>query len=122
MDGLLDAEEVVPTLDRQRRVGRSRVHEPASPQAAAKQTVEDVLAARQFGTARQRQQVMVGVRLGQPHRPAAPGPRPPGRPGDACATSFETQGWKVQREFYYNDAGVQIQTLAHSVQAPGSTV
>ena len=27
------------------------------------------------------------------------------------------QGWEVTREFYYNDAGVQIDKLARSVQA-----
>ncbi|MCY0389071.1 arginine--tRNA ligase [Robbsia sp. Bb-Pol-6] len=37
--------------------------------------------------------------------------------GDALGHVLETQGWDVWREFYYNDAGVQIQTLAHSVQA-----
>jgi len=37
--------------------------------------------------------------------------------GDAIAAVLTTQGWAVQREFYYNDAGVQIQTLALSVQA-----
>lgn len=37
--------------------------------------------------------------------------------GDALAHVLDTQGWDVWREFYYNDAGVQIQTLAHSVQA-----
>ena len=37
--------------------------------------------------------------------------------GDALANILETQGWEVYREFYYNDAGVQIQTLAVSVQA-----
>ena len=37
--------------------------------------------------------------------------------GDAVCKLFETQGWEVTREFYYNDAGVQIATLAHSVQA-----
>ena len=37
--------------------------------------------------------------------------------GDAICHLFETQGWAVTREFYYNDAGVQIQTLAMSVQA-----
>jgi arginyl-tRNA synthetase len=26
-------------------------------------------------------------------------------------------GWKVSREFYYNDAGVQIENLAKSTQA-----
>lgn len=37
--------------------------------------------------------------------------------GDALAHLLKTQGWDVWREFYYNDAGVQIQTLANSVQA-----
>ena len=47
--------------------------------------------------------------------------------GDAMAAVMQTQGWKVHKEFYYNDAGVQIQTLATSVQArakglkPGDT-
>ncbi len=37
--------------------------------------------------------------------------------GDALAALFDAQGYDVTREFYYNDAGVQIQTLANSVQA-----
>jgi arginyl-tRNA synthetase len=37
--------------------------------------------------------------------------------GDAICNLFETQGCAVQREFYYNDAGVQIATLAASTQA-----
>ncbi len=36
--------------------------------------------------------------------------------GDAICNLFETQGADVHREFYYNDAGVQIQTLATSTQ------
>lgn len=36
--------------------------------------------------------------------------------GDAICNLYETQGWDVHREFYYNDAGVQIQTLANSTQ------
>ena len=36
--------------------------------------------------------------------------------GDAICNLFETQGWSVHREFYYNDAGVQIDTLAKSTQ------
>ena len=36
--------------------------------------------------------------------------------GDAICNLFATQGWGVHREFYYNDAGVQIQTLANSTQ------
>ncbi|MDB5822833.1 MAG: argS [Herminiimonas sp.] len=47
--------------------------------------------------------------------------------GDALSALFESQGHEVTREFYYNDAGVQIATLANSVQArarglkPGDT-
>jgi arginyl-tRNA synthetase len=37
--------------------------------------------------------------------------------GDAMSSLFEAQGYQVTREFYYNDAGVQIATLATSVQA-----
>jgi len=47
--------------------------------------------------------------------------------GDAICRLLQTQGWTVSREFYYNDAGVQIQNLALSTQArahgykPGDT-
>jgi arginyl-tRNA synthetase len=37
--------------------------------------------------------------------------------GDAICALLEAQGYTVLREFYYNDAGVQIATLALSVQA-----
>jgi arginyl-tRNA synthetase len=37
--------------------------------------------------------------------------------GDALANLLTAQGWQVSREFYYNDAGVQIANLALSVQA-----
>ncbi|KAF9396880.1 hypothetical protein CPC16_006377 [Podila verticillata] len=37
--------------------------------------------------------------------------------GDVLANVLSTQGWQVHREFYYNDAGVQINNLALSVQA-----
>ncbi|MBX3674339.1 MAG: arginine--tRNA ligase [Burkholderiales bacterium] len=36
--------------------------------------------------------------------------------GDAISSLLEWQGWKVLREFYYNDAGNQIANLALSVQ------
>lgn len=37
--------------------------------------------------------------------------------GDALCNLYAAQGWEVYREFYYNDAGAQIATLANSVQA-----
>ena len=36
--------------------------------------------------------------------------------GDAIAALLEWTGWKVSREFYYNDAGAQIMNLARGVQ------
>ena len=37
--------------------------------------------------------------------------------GDSIARVLDANGWNVVREFYYNDAGVQIMNLALSVQA-----
>ncbi|MBN8736608.1 MAG: arginine--tRNA ligase [Xanthomonadales bacterium] len=37
--------------------------------------------------------------------------------GDTLARLYSATGWKVWREFYYNDAGAQIANLALSVQA-----
>jgi len=37
--------------------------------------------------------------------------------GDCIARLLEADGWAVTREFYYNDAGAQIDNLALSVQA-----
>jgi arginyl-tRNA synthetase len=37
--------------------------------------------------------------------------------GDSISNLLETQGWRVTREFYYNDAGAQIEALAASVHA-----
>ncbi len=37
--------------------------------------------------------------------------------GDCIARVLDANGWQVRREFYYNDAGVQIENLAKSTQA-----
>ncbi|MEQ1513496.1 MAG: arginine--tRNA ligase [Lysobacteraceae bacterium] len=37
--------------------------------------------------------------------------------GDCIARVLDANGWRVMREFYYNDAGVQIENLAKSTQA-----
>jgi arginyl-tRNA synthetase len=37
--------------------------------------------------------------------------------GDCIARVMAANGWKVKREFYYNDAGVQIENLARSTRA-----
>ncbi len=42
--------------------------------------------------------------------------------GDAICNLYTSQGWQVHREFYYNDAGVQIDTLTKSTQLRGQGV
>jgi arginyl-tRNA synthetase len=42
--------------------------------------------------------------------------------GDAIATLLEWTGWKVTREFYYNDAGAQIENLTLSVLARAAEI
>lgn len=37
--------------------------------------------------------------------------------GDCIARLLDASGWEITREFYYNDAGVQIDNLTRSVQA-----
>jgi len=58
-----------------------------------------------------------GVRLGQPHRAAARGHGRQAALGDAIGALLESQGSRVTREYYYNDAGAQIRNLGLSVQA-----
>ncbi|GAB3766062.1 arginine--tRNA ligase [Ramlibacter monticola] len=86
--------------------------------AAKQQVVREVLAAAGgFG-----QQPLHGRRVlvefvsANPTGPLHVGHGRQGALGDAICNLYATQGWNVHREFYYNDAGVQIQTLATSVQ------
>jgi arginyl-tRNA synthetase len=63
------------------------------------------------------QKVMVEFVSANPTGPLHVGHARQGALGDSICNLFETQGWDVTREYYYNDAGVQIQTLALSTQA-----
>ncbi len=88
--------------------------------AAAKQAVvSEVLAGgAQFGRQTQRDdKVLLEFVSANPTGPLHVGHARQAALGDAICNLFETQGWRVTREFYYNDAGVQIATLASSVQA-----
>jgi arginyl-tRNA synthetase len=62
-------------------------------------------------------QVMVEFVSANPTGPLHVGHGRQGALGDAMCKLLQTQGWQVHREFYYNDAGVQIATLARSTQA-----
>ncbi len=91
--------------------------------AAAKQTVvAEVLAAgaaygRRTGEEGTGQKVLVEFVSANPTGPLHTGHTRQAALGDAICSLLERQGWHVTREFYYNDAGVQIATLAASVQA-----
>jgi arginyl-tRNA synthetase len=61
--------------------------------------------------------VMVEFVSANPTGPLHVGHGRQGALGDSICNLLATQGWQVHREFYYNDAGVQIATLAASVQA-----
>ncbi|OYW65810.1 MAG: arginine--tRNA ligase [Hydrogenophilales bacterium 12-64-13] len=69
------------------------------------------------GDAGQGQRVLVEFVSANPTGPLHVGHGRQAALGDALCNLFATQGWAVHREFYYNDAGVQIATLATSVQA-----
>jgi len=86
--------------------------------AAKQQIVREVLAqAAQFGS-----QPATGHRMlvefvsANPTGPLHVGHGRQAALGDAICNLYQTQGWEVYREFYYNDAGVQIGTLATSTQ------
>jgi arginyl-tRNA synthetase len=72
-----------------------------------------------FGTASTHagQRVMVEFVSANPTGPLHLGHARQAALGDALANLLAAQGWQVAREFYYNDAGVQIASLALSVQA-----
>jgi arginyl-tRNA synthetase len=86
--------------------------------AAKQQIVREVLAqGARFGHQPARgQRMMVEFVSANPTGPLHVGHGRQGALGDAICNLYQTQGWEVYREFYYNDAGVQIQTLANSVQ------
>jgi len=87
--------------------------------AAKQQIVREVLAAGpSFGSqAANGQRVLVEFVSANPTGPLHVGHGRQAALGDAICNLFETQGWSVHREFYYNDAGVQIGTLATSTQS-----
>ena len=72
-----------------------------------------------FGRARAHQgtKVMVEFVSANPTGPLHVGHGRQAALGDALAALLEAQGHTVTREFYYNDAGAQIENLARSVQA-----
>ena len=86
------------------------------PQAKQQIVNEVLLEGTRFGFQPERaEKLMVEFVSANPTGPLHVGHGRQAALGDAISNLFETQGWQVWREFYYNDAGVQIQTLANSV-------
>jgi len=86
---------------------------------AAKQAVvhEVLQAGADFGTqAAKADKVLVEFVSANPTGPLHVGHGRQAALGDAICNLLATQGQQVYREFYYNDAGVQIGTLANSTQ------
>ena len=69
------------------------------------------------GSARAGERVMVEFVSANPTGPLHVGHGRQAALGDAISNLLQWQGADVSREFYYNDAGVQIQNLAISVRA-----
>jgi len=86
--------------------------------SAKQEVVRDVLQSKAgFGTHESNgQRVLVEFVSANPTGPLHVGHGRQAALGDAICNLLHTQGWDVYREFYYNDAGVQINTLATSTQ------
>ncbi len=86
--------------------------------AAKQQIVHEVLQAGDaFGQQPARgQRLLVEFVSANPTGPLHVGHGRQAALGDAISNLAASQGWDVYREFYYNDAGVQIATLANSTQ------
>ncbi|MDX3905995.1 MAG: arginine--tRNA ligase [Pigmentiphaga sp.] len=87
---------------------------------AAKQAVINAIRVRggEFGRAPANgRKVLVEFVSANPTGPLHVGHARQAALGDAICRLFDASGWNVTREFYYNDAGNQIQNLAISVQA-----
>ncbi len=89
-------------------------------QAAKFNVVRDVLTAGEaFGQSKafEGKSVLLEYVSANPTGPLHLGHARQGALGDVLSRIMSTQGYKVLREFYYNDAGVQIHNLTLSVQA-----
>ena len=86
--------------------------------AAKQQVVREVLTqGERFGFQGERgEKILVEFVSANPTGPLHVGHGRQAALGDAICNLYASQGWSVHREFYYNDAGVQIDTLTKSTQ------
>ena len=109
-DGWVDAIEVA---------GAGFINFRLSPRAAQQAVARVLDEGAAYGRARgvAAHKVMVEFVSANPTGPLHVGHGRQAALGDALAALLASQGHAVTREFYYNDAGAQIQNLALSVQA-----
>ncbi len=108
-----------PLVERAEIAGAGFINFFVTP-AARQAIIARVLAERDaFGRslAHEGERVMVEFVSANPTGPLHLGHGRQAALGDAIASLLESQGYSVTREFYYNDAGQQIENLAVSVRA-----
>ncbi len=106
-------------VDRVEIAGPGFINFRISAAANASGLIDIVAAADAYGRsdAGRGRQVVVEFVSANPTGPLHVGHGRQAALGDAVASLLEWTGWRVSREFYYNDAGVQIENLVLSVEA-----
>lgn len=115
---ILDALPASPLIQRSEIAGAGFINFHLEPIAWSGIVSEVRAAGRAFGssTAGVGHKLLVEFVSANPTGPLHVGHGRQAALGDAICNLYEAQGWEVCREFYYNDAGVQIHTLAISTQ------
>jgi len=119
------AEEITKALPAGGMVSRTEIAGPGfinfflSPAAYHAELKTILSAGEKYGTddSGQGAKVMIEFVSANPTGPLHVGHGRGAAVGDCLARLLEATGWSVCREFYYNDAGAQIDNLAKSVQA-----
>jgi len=119
------AEEIVNALPDSPILNKAEIAGPGFinffvTEAASFSVVEDILKAdNKYGhnDSGKGQKVQVEFVSANPTGPLHVGHGRGAAVGDCISRLLEANGWNVTREFYYNDAGAQIDNLALSVQA-----
>lgn len=119
------AQQIVDYLGPQQGIEKMQIAGPGFinfflSQSAATQIINDVLAQKDsFGTHQlvDGKKVQVEFVSANPTGPLHIGHGRNATLGDCICRLLQATGWQVSREFYYNDAGQQIDNLALSVQA-----
>ena len=119
------AEEIIKALPKNALVAKSEIAGPGfinfflAPMAYHAELQTILSQGGKYGTnaSGKGAKVMIEFVSANPTGPLHVGHGRGGAVGDSVARLLEATGWSVCREFYYNDAGAQIDNLAKSVQA-----